>query len=181
MKNLEDMRRENLAYELAKDLKEGSPCPVCGSIHHEVMEFHGSKNIVETENLLKELSSKLNLKRVEIGKIIGERDNLLENLKRLEVYFEDRLIDEKLYLELVEAKGEAVKNLALEEEKIERLTQEKNTLQREIERVAEECKNLDRESKKASAKLESRIQEREAEKIVWTLIWRSSKVLVKSF
>lgn len=164
LKKLEDMRRENLAYELAKDLKEGSPCPVCGSTHHEVMEFQGSKNIVETEDMLKEVSSKLNLKKVEIGKIIGERDNLLENLKRLEVYFEDRLIDEKIYLELVEAKGKAVKNLALEEERIERLTQEKNTLERECERVAGECKNLEREIEKSSAKLENRIHESETEK-----------------
>ena len=27
--------RKNLAHILARDLKEGQPCPVCGSIHHE--------------------------------------------------------------------------------------------------------------------------------------------------
>ncbi len=31
----EEAYRKNLAHILARDLKEGQPCPVCGSIHHE--------------------------------------------------------------------------------------------------------------------------------------------------
>ena len=32
----EEAYRKNLAHILVKDLKEGQPCPVCGSIHHEI-------------------------------------------------------------------------------------------------------------------------------------------------
>lgn len=164
VKKLENTRRENLAYELAKDLKEGTPCPVCGSTHHKVMEYHETKNIVETENLLKDVSSKLTQNKIEIGKIIGERDNLVENLKRLEVYFDEKLIDEKIYLELIEAKEETIKKLALEEDKIEKLTSEKNRLEKEIDILKGECKNLEKEIEKSLAKLNNKLEESEEEK-----------------
>lgn len=32
----EQANRDQLAIELAKQLKDGEPCPVCGSVHHEM-------------------------------------------------------------------------------------------------------------------------------------------------
>jgi exonuclease SbcC len=34
LKEIQDLNRREMAFVLARDLEEGSPCPVCGSIHH---------------------------------------------------------------------------------------------------------------------------------------------------
>ncbi|MCY9223201.1 hypothetical protein MOF08_21520, partial [Bacillus licheniformis] len=46
--------RDQLAIELAKQLKEGEPCPVCGSVHHEMPAGVGteSPSFKETESEL---------------------------------------------------------------------------------------------------------------------------------
>ena len=42
-KTCEDARRRLHAAALARDLKEGEPCPVCGSVHHRPLAFEESR------------------------------------------------------------------------------------------------------------------------------------------
>lgn len=53
---LEQEKIKQLAMDLSKKLQEGKPCPVCGSIHHESLDWENRKKVSMDELLqLKEL------------------------------------------------------------------------------------------------------------------------------
>lgn len=84
---IKSIEQANLAKILRMSLKENSPCPVCGSIHHDLENYHleVTEN-EELENLKKSLDSNLeSLKEIEkqitISNTKIKQDN--ENLKNL--------------------------------------------------------------------------------------------------
>lgn len=77
---------EMLSYKLRQELQNGKPCPVCGSIHHENMEFHKADEKQyerlqeECRNLEKQVQE---LEKQEFG-INSNQDRLQTEQKELE-------------------------------------------------------------------------------------------------
>lgn len=155
---LEKLKIENIALQLAINLKEGEPCPVCGSTFHPHL-------IIETSNyegdINKDIKS-LNIKREEYineeGKIKGKIDTLTRNIEDLSIYFKDRLIDENVTLEL-ENKIQELENMYLKEKKnIDEINSQKlsiekeeilinNTIKNLVEKILEREKNVKKQEK----------------------------------
>ncbi|MFA6708639.1 MAG: SMC family ATPase [Fusobacterium sp.] len=102
--------KESFAYRLYEELKEGEPCPVCGSIHHKKMEISNEKPNgleLEIENLLKEKDDKI----AEDSKLLEKINNLENELNSFKIKFEKLNIEE-------EEKEIEKQKIILEEEKI---------------------------------------------------------------
>lgn len=154
VEELESKKRENLAYELAKDLKEGEPCPVCGSIHHMKLEHKESEDIEIIKKELKNLEDKKVNNTVTIGKKNGEIESLERNIERLKVYYEARLIDEDILKELMTDRDRFQKSLEEEEKRLERLSSAKKELEYLVKGLSESVKNIELELERLMEKNE---------------------------
>lgn len=139
---LEEKRRENLAYELAKELKEGEPCPVCGSVHHIEMEHNGSEDIEKIQKELKRVNEVKSLNIAEIGKVDGNINSLKESLASLKVVYEERVVDETFYQELSSKKIELENSYVEEEKNLEFLSKERERVNTLVVQLEEKSKNI---------------------------------------
>lgn len=139
---LEEKRRENLAYELAKELREGEPCPVCGSVHHIEMEHNGSEDIEKIQKELKRANEVKSLNIAEIGKVDGNINSLKESLASLKVVYEERVVDETFYQELSSKKMELENSYAEEEKNLEFLSKERERVNTLVVQLEEKSKNI---------------------------------------
>lgn len=81
--NINEKEKENkkyLAYILAKDLNEGEPCPVCGSLHHIKINFNSNINLENLEKNIKKLKSENEKYIMEEGKLTITRSKIEEEL-----------------------------------------------------------------------------------------------------
>ncbi|MFZ7120166.1 MAG: AAA family ATPase, partial [Eubacteriaceae bacterium] len=148
----------NQAAVLAKELKEGNPCPVCGSRHHEELAVF-SKNTVTEEELdklertVKEYEVDYNAKNREIG-IIEERINKLnasyiEFIEELSLILsfqmEDMLSSDHLeYLtKLIENNISKSTELELELKSLELLARTYEKIMKDISKKSIEIKNAE--------------------------------------
>lgn len=154
IEDLESKKRDNLAYELAKDLKEGEPCPVCGSVHHMKMEHKESEDIEKIKKELKDLESKKGINTITIGKKTGEIESLEGSIQRLNVYYEDRLIDEDILKELIVARDKIQKSLEEEEKRVEKLNSDKKELEYLVKGLTDSVKNIELELERLGEKSE---------------------------
>lgn len=96
-KFLNELKAQNIALQLSPNLKQGEPCPVCGSTEHPVLAHAKSDSltIAEKINLMSEnlLSSKKNFDFASAEKTkIEERTAILtENLKKATVILLEEL------------------------------------------------------------------------------------------
>lgn len=141
---LEELKRENLAYLIAKDLKEGEPCPVCGSTNHrgELPEV----DTIELESKKYSLD-KLNTALENIKESLNSVNNNLVILKNQE---EDCTNTLKAYREELASIGN-VKEL---KKNLENKNSEFTKLQIDMESFGKEKTNLEEELSKLNKEKE---------------------------
>ncbi|MBC8062556.1 MAG: SMC family ATPase [Clostridiaceae bacterium] len=92
--SMEDIFRKSQAGILATDLKEGTACPVCGSVHHPNLAKHENSEITEeTIKESKEVLEKIRLERDEKLKLLTSINASLKSIKENNV---DSLVKELL-------------------------------------------------------------------------------------
>ena len=141
--------RKNLAYILARDLKEGQPCPVCGSIHHESL----SCSMEDQENP-EEKREQAERKLQEISGNITRLKTLLENNRQQEKVRkeeEGRLNREFLQMDLEEEK----KNLSVREQEREKLTEKTETEKKTETEIQNRILELEKSIAGKKARIES--------------------------
>ncbi|MFK4785795.1 SbcC/MukB-like Walker B domain-containing protein [Fusobacterium sp. MFO224] len=125
IKEKNEKLKQSFAYKLYKELKEGEPCPVCGSLTHKTLDMDNidnSKIEREIEHLLKKKD-----------KIIGEEGKLIERINKLEEGLNDFKIKYKsLNIELeekiIKEEMELLKEKRIEEESKEKKLIELNNM-----------------------------------------------------
>lgn len=92
---IEQKRLEEMARELATTLKEGEPCPVCGSTTHDMSSHHGKEQTRENEQFLltelrKEAMKQLTRLRERMWKLEQASQSLLPITKEVAATTENR-------------------------------------------------------------------------------------------
>lgn len=142
------------AIIVAKTLKEGVACPVCGSLHHPNPKII-KENIPKKEELIN-LKNKIDEKEKEINELKDERLNLnkclVENKSNIENIFK-ALIENSIfdgnediynYQKVIIPKGQDVKKELLEiEEKLNTLTKDIDRLTRIVEELNKKISSID--------------------------------------
>ncbi|MBU5593422.1 exonuclease SbcC [Clostridium sp. MSJ-4] len=141
LEEIEELNRENLAYTLSKDLKEGDSCPVCGSIHH--IRYANSKD----ESLLLK-------KQDEKDQIEKELLKLEASLKEIEI----KIFQSSTFME------SSLKELELIENRLENIDSEGIFNLKEKAPSIEEFKSYYNEFKKEHLKLKEAIENYEKER-----------------
>ena len=72
----------SLAGQLAQNLEDGLPCPVCGSLEHPKPARHGL-HIAESDAHLERLQNEINNIKVKLGRARAMEENCAESLKKL--------------------------------------------------------------------------------------------------
>lgn len=144
--------KEQLAYKLREELKDGDVCPVCGSTHHSkenIKEVH-MENIDVIEEKIKNAEEEINIINMRIVKeqanIANIENKIKENeeeIKKLGNEFKEKSIDE--------LKDEALKF----EKNINDYNDKKESLDKEINNIRINQKEQDGEIKALRAKLKS--------------------------
>ncbi|MCY6957516.1 AAA family ATPase [Clostridium brassicae] len=143
---IEKINKKNLANILAVDLKEGIPCPVCGSTHHVISIEKIDRNILEEkqeqkthlEVLLKNVRESLNNFSIKLIAIEKEEENLKVELKGIEKILKDvdlnNLKDKKEVLQ---------RSVLVFKEKSNEYNKQKEKLYNQIKMQNEEKVNID--------------------------------------
>lgn len=151
---LEDNFRRGQAGLLAKDLKEGIPCPVCGSTKHPKLaqliegvptEEELKKVKVEFDKLREEREKKLQDLSDLNGKIKSNKELLLELKDKLKEFLgEASSIPEKDMLDYLEGKGKQtakeLNTLKEDQTKLVKLIEKKSTLEGTIVKLGDGIK-----------------------------------------
>ena len=139
---LEDIFRRNVAGILAKELKEGECCPVCGSTHHP------SLAVLEVDSINEEAVKDAKLKTEEayntrekyyreLTKIKAEVDSLKNDYIKplfIEIFNEDNIEDLNICLEKVN------ENIKLNNEELNRVKNKINEIEKEVLKEIEKNK-----------------------------------------
>lgn len=151
---LEDNFRRGQAGLLAKDLKEGIPCPVCGSTRHPKLaqliegvptEEELKKVKVEFDKLREEREKKLQDLSDLNGKIKSNKELLLELKDKLKEFLgEASSITEKDMLDYLEGKGKQtakeLNTLKEDQARLVKLIEKKSTLEGTIVKLGGDIK-----------------------------------------
>lgn len=169
----EEAYRKNLAHILAKDLKEGQPCPVCGSIHHEIpvslvmnqddpeerraraekafQQITGNitrlttllENNRQQESARKEEENRLNQEFLQMD-LEKEKRNLSAREQEREILTERTEEERKTEKELQDRIFELEKSAAGKKARKESLGVEADRKQKELDRLLEEIQELEK-------------------------------------
>lgn len=162
--NLEEAFRRNQAGILAKNLIEGEPCPVCGSLHHPKLAVLNSEVI--DENLVKEA-------KVKVDKLYEIREKYYRDLSKINANLESnkREIIFPLLMKIFASNN--LEDISLEIEKVLGLIKKNNfellNINKEIEGISllvnkEEEKIKEKKNKEARIeKLRNYLEEKNKE------------------
>ena len=161
---LEDIFRRNVAGILAKDLKVGEPCPVCGSTHHPSLAVIDVDSI--NEEAVKESKIKVeeayNIREKyyrELTKIKAEIDSLKNDYVKplfLEIFNEENIEDLNYCIE------KADNTLSVNNNELKVLRDNKTKIEKEISREEEKNKkkkDIEINNEKLRAELEDKNNE----------------------
>lgn len=169
LSNLRRGREASMAAELARDLREGVECPVCGSLDHPRPKGPSDENV--TPEMIDAVESSIEKRRKELSKIIGDltrSSTMSEELRKRS----KEILDDTQELADIEPGGfeDKLKDLekveADEKDRIERKTR----LEGEMDGISSRMTEIDRsvepltddinDLKMRTASLDSRIEER---------------------
>lgn len=141
----------NRASIIARDIHEGEPCPVCGSIHHPNIASKIDENLLE-KNIknqkqfqieIEELSKNLRKQDIELAKILSEETHLKDELKPLKDKLEGINIDD-----LEKEKNKKEEEFESLKSNIKNYDKTKNELVNCLNTLKEEKSNIDRKEAK---------------------------------
>lgn len=141
---LEQLKRENLAYLIAKDLKEGDICPVCGSINH-------GREIPEIDTI--ELESK----KYSLDKLNSFLENTKESLNKVDNNLVILKNQEENYKEMLKANEEELVALG----NIKEIKQELEHKKSEFDKLQIDIEHFEKEKSILEAELSNLNQEKE--------------------
>lgn len=158
-KNIYDLEKEkSYAKELAQKLKEGIPCPVCGSTEHKnhsnssLMEDNTSViNLEEKKQLIQELESQWNKKFSNLSKEEGSLNELRQQINQLQVTKSAEEIQEEINIysnkknNLINQQNDLNENFNFKdklEKKLKHLQEAKNPTRERIEEINQNLAQL---------------------------------------
>jgi exonuclease SbcC len=113
IQHAEELKNQNIAAEIASGLKEGAPCPVCGSLHHPNLATPNTQFADDLERLKKEREqAQKNLNAAEVRLLSEQRSKKESEQKLLSQYKkkgelpapEELILQFKEYLENLDEK-----------------------------------------------------------------------------
>ncbi|WMJ80477.1 SbcC/MukB-like Walker B domain-containing protein [Clostridium sp. MB40-C1] len=184
-KEIEKINKKNLASILAVDLREGKPCPVCGSTHHAIYMEKIDRNVLEEkqeekthlEVLLKNTRESLNNFSIKLISMEKEEENLKRDLKGIE-----EVIGEVNFKNLEEKKESLEESVALFKKKYSEYNKEKEELENQIKIENEKKANINMSEARVSESLKNeKIVLQELKKELFTKMEEFEKITTEYF
>ncbi len=147
-KEIDKLELINHMNNIVINLKEGDPCPVCGSLHHpkkaDVVDISKIENIQKDKLELEKREEELNLKieslSSEVYKVIAKEENLTEEVQKLDELIKDIEL-ETIKQEIEDHKRELEKNEAY----LNKWNEEYEEYRKKIDELKESLGRFERE------------------------------------
>ncbi|KPU27900.1 hypothetical protein TR13x_00670 [Caloranaerobacter sp. TR13] len=147
-KEIDELELISHMNNIVVSLKEGDPCPVCGSMHHpkkadvvDVSEIKSIKeNKLELEKTQKELNLKIEKLNSELYKLIAKEENLTEEMQKLDELIKDINL-ENIKQEIENRKRDLEKN----ESYLKKWNEEYEEYRKKVDEIKENLNNLEKE------------------------------------
>ena len=136
---LKEKQNQNLAYQLSKELQDGTPCPCCGSLEHPNIAKISDDDFKDLEQNLLHINKELTNKKIKLESLYI--DEIKENIKEVEgelgsrTYEKLKQLENELMRELEALKNDREKYISNKikfEKELERLNKEKNNSNEKI-------------------------------------------------